>query len=212
MTSDARFWNKISAKYAKSPIRDEAAYRYTLERTRSYLKDGDTVAELGCGTGSTAIELAPAVSRMVATDLSSAMLDVGKERAWDAGVSNIEFHCAPAEQIPDGPYDAILAHNLLHLLPNTDEVLQSVAAALRPGGLFISKTPCLGEARGSLKYYLFKIAIPLMQLVGKAPSNVEFTRIADLEVAIQKAGFEIIETGNYPVDVPSRYLVARKRA
>ena len=84
MTSDARFWNKIAAKYAKSPIRDEAAYRYTLERTRSYLKDGDTVAELGCGTGSTAIELAPAVSRMVATDLSSAMLDVGKERAWDA--------------------------------------------------------------------------------------------------------------------------------
>ena len=51
-----------------------------------------------------------------------------------------------------------------------------------------------------------------MQLVGKAPSNVEFTRIADLEAAIQKAGFEIIETGNYPVDVPSRYLVARKRA
>ncbi|MCB4456687.1 class I SAM-dependent methyltransferase [Leisingera sp. McT4-56] len=211
MTADARFWNKIAPKYAKSPIRDMDAYRYTLERTRSYLKADDAVLELGCGTGSTAIELAPGVARIVATDLSEAMLEVGRERTWDAGAANIEFHCCSAGQAPEGPFDAVLAHNLLHLLPDLEQVLNGVAARLRPGGLFISKTPCLGESRGSWKYWLFSAAIPLMRLAGRAPSYVDFMDIRKLEAAVQKTGFEIIETGNYPADTPGRYLVARRR-
>ncbi|MEW2912846.1 methyltransferase domain-containing protein [Leisingera sp. JC11] len=211
MTADARFWNKIAPKYAKSKIRDEDAYRYTLERTRSYLKADDNVLELGCGTGSTAIELAPGVARITATDLSEAMLEVGRERAWNAGTANIEFHCCSAGQAPEGPFDAVLAHNLLHLLPDLEQVLDGVSARLRPGGLFISKTPCLGEKRGSWKYWLFTVAIPLMRLAGKAPSFVDFMDIRKLEAAVQAAGFEIIETGNYPADTPGRYLVARRR-
>lgn len=211
MNADARFWNKVAAKYAKSPIRDEDAYRYALERTRSYLKADDSVLELGCGTGSTAIELAPNVAKITATDLSEAMLEVGRERAWNAGASNVDFQCSSANQAPEGPFDAVLAHNLLHLLPDLDVVLDAVAARLTPGGLFISKTPCLGEARGSWKYWMFQVAIPLMRLVGKAPSFVDFTDIRTLEAAVQRAGFEIIETGNYPADTPGRYLVARRQ-
>ncbi|NSY38950.1 class I SAM-dependent methyltransferase [Leisingera sp. ANG59] len=211
MTADARFWNRIAPKYAKSKIRDMDAYRHALERTRSYLKADHTVLELGCGTGSTAIELAGGVSRIVATDLSEAMLEVGRERAWDAGAGNVEFQCCSAGQAPEGPFDAVLAHNLLHLLPDLAEVLDGVAERVKPGGLFISKTPCLGEMRGSWKYWLFSAAIPLMRLAGKAPSYVDFINIRRLETAVQKAGFEINETGNYPADTPGRYLVARRR-
>jgi hypothetical protein len=35
---------------------------------------------------------------------------------------------------------------------------------LKPGGLFISKTPCLREMNP-----LARVAVPVMQLVGKAP-------------------------------------------
>ncbi|WP_291735712.1 class I SAM-dependent methyltransferase [Leisingera sp. F5] len=211
MTADARFWNKIAPKYAKSEIRDEDAYRYALERTRSYLKPEDSVLELGCGTGSTAIELARSVSKITATDLSEAMLDVGRERAWDAGAGNVEFQCSSAGQAPEGPFDAILAHNLLHLLPDLALVLDGVVVRLAPGGLFISKTPCLGEMRGSWKYRMFQVAIPLMRLTGYAPSYVDFIDIRTLEAAVQRAGFDIIETGNYPADTPGRYVVARRR-
>ncbi|WP_027257944.1 class I SAM-dependent methyltransferase [Leisingera aquimarina] len=211
MTADARFWNKIAPKYAKSEIRDEDAYRYALERTRSYLKPEDSVLELGCGTGSTAIELARSVSKITATDLSEAMLDVGRERAWDAGAGNVEFQCSSAGQAPEGPFDAILAHNLLHLLPDLALVLDGVVVRLAPGGLFISKTPCLGEMRGSWKYRMFQVAIPLMRLAGYAPSYVDFIDIRTLEAAVQRAGFDIIETGNYPADTPGRYVVARRR-
>ena len=210
MSADARFWNRIAPKYAKSKIRDEEAYRYTLERTRSYLGGGDSVLELGCGTGSTAIELARSAGRITATDLSEAMLEVGRERAWDAGADNIEFRCCSAGAAPEGPYDAVLAHNLLHLLPDLEAVLEGAAARVKPGGLFISKTPCLGEKRGSWKYWLFKAAIPLMRLAGQAPSHVEFIGIRTLEAAVERAGFKIIEAGNFPAAAPSRYLVARR--
>ncbi|AHC99725.1 class I SAM-dependent methyltransferase [Leisingera methylohalidivorans] len=211
MTADARFWNKIAPKYAKSAIRDEDAYRYALERTRSYLTAGDSVLELGCGTGSTAIELARSVSRITATDLSEAMLEVGRERARGAGASNVDFQCCSASQAPEGPFDAVLAHNLLHLLPDLEAVLHGAAARLAPGGLFISKTPCLGEMRGSWKYRMFQAAIPLMRLAGYAPGYVGFIDIPTLEAAVQRTGFDIIETGNYPADTPGRYLVARRR-
>ncbi|OED50372.1 ubiquinone biosynthesis protein UbiE [Rhodobacteraceae bacterium (ex Bugula neritina AB1)] len=211
MSADARFWDKIAPKYAKSKIRDEDAYRYTLERTRSYLGAEDSVLELGCGTGSTAIELARGVKRIIATDLSATMLEIGRERAWDAGVGNVEFQCCSAGTAPEGPFDAVLAHNLLHLLPDLEQDLQETAARVRPGGLFISKTPCLGEHRSSWKYWMFRALIPLMQLAGKAPGHVDFISIRRLETAVQNAGFEIIETGNSPAAVPSRYLVARRR-
>lgn len=211
MTADARFWNRVAPKYAKSPIRDIGAYRHTLERTRSYLKAGDKVLELGCGTGSTAIELARNAAQITATDLSEEMLKVGRERAWNAAVSNVDFQCCGVLSAPEGPYDAVMAFNLLHLLPDLEAVLALVAAKLPRGGLFISKTPCLGEARGSWKYWMYTVAIPLMRLAGKAPSHVDFLDIRKLEAAVQRAGFEIIETGNYPADTPGRYLVARRR-
>ncbi|EBA16748.1 methyltransferase, UbiE/COQ5 family protein [Roseobacter sp. SK209-2-6] len=211
MTADMKFWDNIAPKYAKSSIRDEESYRYALGRTRSYLKPNDRVLELGCGTASTAIELAKGVESFVATDISDGMLAVGRQRAQEAGADNLTLLHRPAEDLADGEFDAVLAHNLLHLIPNLEEVLRNVAAKLPTGGLFISKTPCLGEQVGTWKYYMFKVAIPLMKLVGKAPSFVDFTRMQDLEAAVQAAGFEIIETGNYPPSTPSRYLVARKR-
>ncbi|QDI76894.1 MULTISPECIES: class I SAM-dependent methyltransferase [Leisingera] len=211
MTADARFWDRIAPKYANAPIRDLDAYRYTLERTRSYLKGSDRVLELGCGTGSTAIALAASAAEITATDLSEGMLKVGRERAWNAAAANVDFRCCGVLDAPEGPFDAVMAFNLLHLLPDLEAALASIAAKLPAGGLFISKTPCLGEARGSWKYWMYSIAIPLMRLAGKAPGHVDFLDIRTLEAAVQRAGFEIIETGNYPADTPGRYLVARRR-
>ena len=48
-----------------------------------------------------------------------------------------------------------------------------------------------------------------MQVFGKAP-YVNFLTIDRLERAIESAGFEILETGDYPAKPPSRLVVARK--
>lgn len=209
MQTAAEFWDRVAPKYAKSPISDMEAYTYTLERTRSYLSPNDTVLEVGCGTGSTALLLADGVKHITASDVSSNMIAIGLEKAREQGVSNVEFVTAELfdSVLEDGPYDAVLAHNMLHLLEDIPAAIRRIGGLLKPGGIFISKTVCLPGAGAPLKYRLMKVILPLMQMVGKAP-YVNFMEIGALEACVLSEGFKILESGNYPP--PSRYIVAQK--
>lgn len=210
MQVDASFWDKIAPKYSRDPIRDMEAYEYTLGRTRSYLTQADDVLELGCGTGSTALELAPFVKHITASDFSEGMLSIGRQKARSQNVSNIEFaKIDVADQTSGQIYDAILGHNLFHLVRNIDAAFAGIHKRLKPGGIFISKTPCLAEPGLGFKFGIMKLAIPLMQMVGKAPF-VKMLSIRELETAITDAGFDIIETGDFPATPPARYIVARR--
>ncbi|WP_372885256.1 class I SAM-dependent methyltransferase [Shimia sp.] len=210
MKNDAKFWDKIAAKYAADPISDIQSYEYTLGRTRSYLGADDRVLEIGCGTGSTALQLAPSVAHVTASDFSGAMLQFGRDKARAQGVDNIDFACIDVADPPDdSQYDAILGFNLFHLVKDIDQVFADIHARLKPGGLFISKTPCLGGGDLGLRFGLLKLMIPVMQMVGKAPF-VRLLSIKELESAMSQAGFHIIETGNFPAKPPSRYVVARR--
>lgn len=209
MQTAAEFWDRVAPKYAKSPISDMEAYTNTLERTRSYLSANDTVLEVGCGTGSTALLLADGIKHITASDVSPKMIAIGLEKAREQGISNVDFVTAELfDSILDGgPYDAVLAHNLLHLLEDIPAAIRRIAGLLKPGGIFISKTVCLPGAGAPLKYRLLKVILPLMQMVGKAP-YVKFMGIEELEECVLSEGFKILESGNYPP--PSRYIVAQK--
>ena len=211
MQDAASFWDKTARKYAKSPISDMDAYTYTLGRTRSYLSAHDKVLELGCGTGSTALELARSVDHITASDLSGNMLQVGRERAAEQGVTNVSFVQSDVlgKALGDGPYDAVMAFNLIHLLEDPKAAVRRVSGLLKPGGLFISKTVCTPGASLPFKFRLILMVLPLMQWLGKAPF-VNFMDIEELEAMISAEGFEIMEAGNYPAAPPSRYIVAKK--
>lgn len=209
MQTAAEFWDKIAPKYAKSPISDMKAYTYTLNRTRSYLSPNDNVLEVGCGTGSTALLLAEGVKHITASDVSPKMIAVGIAKAQEQDVSNVDFVTADLfdSVLDGGVYDAVLAHNMLHLLEDVPAAIRRIGGLLKPGGVFISKTVCRPGAGSPLKYRLMKVILPLMQLAGKAP-YVNFMDAEELEDVIASAGFKILESGNHPA--PSRYIVARK--
>ncbi|WP_288940333.1 class I SAM-dependent methyltransferase [uncultured Roseovarius sp.] len=200
------FWDGVARRYAARPVRDETAYETTLTLTRSYLGEDDKVLELGCGTGTTALKLAPAVAHLIAADISSEMVAIAREKLADHPGANVEFRQADAfyDAFAPGTFDAVLAFNLLHLLDDMEATIRRVRALLRPGGVFISKTVCLGR-----NAWHFRALISGLQMIGKAPP-VKFLDIADLEKAIRAQGFEILETGNYPAKPPSRFIVARK--
>jgi 2-polyprenyl-3-methyl-5-hydroxy-6-metoxy-1,4-benzoquinol methylase len=200
----ADFWDKTAPRYAARPIRNSEAYAHTLARTQSYLNAADHMLELGCGTGGTALEHAGHVARITATDISPAMIGIARAKPQPQG--NITFLAATLDdgRLPDGPFDVVTGFNLLHLLPDPAAGIRSIAGLIRPGGLFISKTPCLAG-----RYSLLKPVIGAMRLVGKAP-KVHFLSTARLEQAITQAGFEIIETGDFPKSPPSHFIVARR--
>lgn len=212
MLSAEKFWDKAAQSYAKKPIDDEASYAHTLGRTRHYLSPDDHVLELGCGTGSTALLLAGDVAHLTASDLSANMIDIGRTKAAGQGVTNITFITADLfdKALENGPYDCVLALNLLHLVGDVPAVITRINALLKPGGLFISKTTCRPDKAISPALLLIKSVLPLMQLLGKAPL-VNFMAIEALETLITSQGFDIIEAGNKPASLPNRYIVARKK-
>jgi ubiquinone/menaquinone biosynthesis C-methylase UbiE len=212
MTKAAAFWDKIAPKYSRDKIKDQASYEYTLDRTRSYLKQTDRVLELGAGTSSTALLLAKGVGSYVATDISGGMVAIGKEKLANTNITNLEIKVGDTDTIFEQgeKFDAVLGLNLFHLTNNPQQVFHRINSMLPLGGMFISKTPCLADEPSFLKRILIRTILPILMGIGIAPRPVHAFRIATLEAMIEKAGFEIIENGNHPVSPPSRYVVARK--
>ena len=198
----AAFWDRIAERYAARPVSDTASYEATLERVRHWLRPEMQVLELGCGTGSTAERLAGDVSQFTASDFSAEMIRIAESRCEAA---NLRFLCAGVgDALGGGPYDAVMAFNLLHLLDDLEGCLSQIHATLGEGGLFLSKTPCVAG-----KWYLWP-AVRVLQALGKVPP-VRFLRPAQLETAIREAGFDILETGGYPAKLPNHFVVARKQ-
>ncbi|MCT7375029.1 class I SAM-dependent methyltransferase [Chelativorans salis] len=191
--NDARFWDRIARKYAADPIADMAGYERTLARTRDYLDGGETAFEFGCGTGTTALRLAPFVARIVATDISGEMIAIAREKAVAQDCANVEFAAATPDAAPwpDGSFDVAFGFNVLHLVAEREAALRGLHRLLKPGGLFISKTPCLKEMNPAVR-----VAIPVMQFVGKAPYVSVFSG-PELEREIEAAGFEIVESDRH---------------
>jgi len=196
------FWNRVARRYAVMSLRNPSAYEATLDRVRAHLGPEDRVLELGCGTGSTAGLLAPSVAHYIATDYATEMIAIGQEN--QAEIKNLDFFFAqPGDgSLPEGPFDAVLAFNVLHLLPDRRVVLEEILGQLRPGGLFISKTPCLGGL-----YRVLQPVAAALRLLGKAPKLGFLTR-SSLQRDVTDAGFKIREHGDYPARPPSRFIVA----
>ncbi|MEM6385801.1 MAG: class I SAM-dependent methyltransferase [Pseudomonadota bacterium] len=202
--TDNAFWDRIAPKYAKQPISNVDAYETTLARVKTYLGSETTALELGCGTGSTALRLCDGTTRYVATDISQGMIDIARGKTA-AAEPTPEFHRAgvDAAAFAKGPFNTVLAFNLLHLLPDIDAALGMIHAKLPKDGVFISKTPAIGG-----KWY-YRPLVKTLQLLGKAP-HVNFLTVDELDTKVAASGFQIVETGLYPPSTPSRFIVARK--
>ncbi len=207
--SDARFWDRASRNYAKGAIADQAAYERTLDRTRALLNADDKVLELGCGTGTTALKLAGGVREYLATDISTEMIAIANERYADKPIPALAFQVATTETIAPGPeqFNAILGFNYLHLVRDLPGTLHHIHGLLAKGGLFISKTPCVGEMNPLIRLAL----LPAMRAIGKAPYAGVFRR-SELAQHISARGFDILATENHATkgDDKRPYIVARK--
>jgi ubiquinone/menaquinone biosynthesis C-methylase UbiE len=209
IASDALFWDRTSRKYAMGAIADQAGYERTLDRTLALLGSDDRVLELGCGTGTTALRLAANVQDYLATDISAGMIAIANTKHAAGPMPALAFRTATAEALtPDaGRFNAVLGFNYLHLVRDLPGTLRSVHALLAAEGLFISKTPCIGDMNP-----LIRFALPAMRAIGKAPYAGVF-RAADLSRHMRAAGFDILATENHATKGNDNrpYIVARKR-
>ena len=93
------------------------------------------VVELGCGSGLLTKYLVDAGHRVLATDASSAMLDIA--RAYAPGVGELRQVVLPDDPIPDADAIVSIGHVLSYLPDEAaiERALVAIAGALRPGGI-----------------------------------------------------------------------------
>lgn len=186
---------------------DPGAYADKIALAASLLKPGDRVLVIGCGTGTTALRLAPNVAQYIATDGSRAMIRIAGTKLGPSTPATVMFHHADAaEQVTGSPFDAICAFSLLHLVEDLPGVLAATNAQLKPGGLFLSKTVCVKEAGMPIQ-----LLIPALTTLRIAPRVTPLSQ-RELVRLLENAGFEVERTMHLGKKRVSPIIVAFKAA
>jgi ubiquinone/menaquinone biosynthesis C-methylase UbiE len=103
------------------------------------IRSGQTLADLGCGSGYYAFrmsELVGATGTVFAIDIEPRMLEFVRERARRDGTSNIQTIQASTldPNLPPSSVDLLLMVDVYHELEHPYEVMQKVRSALKSGG------------------------------------------------------------------------------
>ncbi len=162
------------------------------------LHAGQTVADIGAGTGFFAIPFAGAVSpegRVLAVDLQPEMLALLQEKLQRPGApANIELLEGDAARtnVPDAACDLAFLANLWHELDGHPAVLAEMARILKPGG------------RIAILDWRADIASP--------PGPPQDDRIPQSEViaALERSGWSVLRSG--PFGLRNYLVVAVRRA
>lgn len=202
------FWNRRSEVFDKQVLSVyENAYKKTVKRSAAFLKKEDRVFEIGCGTGVATIPLSKYVKEITATDISENMIQKAREKAKNQSKDNIVFQTGELTEMEVEPesYDAVAAYNVLLYMKNQEEVLKKIYEILKPGGIFLSATDCLGRnlSKDSVKKF-WKSKLHLMPYV-------VFDTPISLMRKIQKNDFEVMEIVNLHKNPPNIFIAAKKK-
>ena len=185
--NEVRFWNWLAKNY------DDEIGEETVELTKKYLGKTDTVLDYGCARGAYTMALADEVQKIQGIDISPKMIELAKEKSEE-----IDFKVATIFEIDD-TYDVVLAFNILHLVEDTERVIQKIDEILKPNGRFISVTTCANEN------LLIRIAGSIFSAFGLV--NLIKFKVSELKELIS-ARFEIVETKLFS---PHHILIVAKK-
>ena len=135
-------WDKISDLYL-----EEVDQRFVpvIEGVigRADIEPGESVLDLGTGTGSVALRVASIVGndgRVIGNDISQEMLGLATQKAKDLDLTNVEFQEGRAESISaeESSFDVVLASLSLMYVIDRAAAAREIGRVLRPGGRLVA--------------------------------------------------------------------------
>lgn len=210
MNKTEKFWDNIAETFDKKEERFEKINIETIENTKRFLETGNVVLDYGCATGTKTFALAGHVKKIQGIDISPKMIQGAKRKAAEQKVGNVDFAHTTIfdEKLKNGSFDVVLALNILHTIKENRQALERISELLKPGGLFISITPCLNEKMSFLNYIQFSAYFLLIRL-GLLPDILNRFKILDLEDLVKSGNFQIIETVKLYYNGVSYFIVAK---
>lgn len=209
MTADAEFWDQIAEKYAAKPVENISAFERKKALTREHLPPDATVLEIGCGTGTLALELSRFARHVHALDISAEMIRIADEKKAAGQVTNVTFHRGTLEddtRFQPGQFDAVWAYSILHLVDDRRRTLRTVFEVLKPGGSFVSSNVCLGGS-----WVPYGVILSVMRWFGRAPVVHRYDRDT-IAREMREAGFVDVEEKDVGAASTVAFFLARKPA
>ncbi len=128
----------LGDRWISQPIADMASLR-TETVARLYLRPGDRVLDIGCGTGLNLpllLRTVGATGQVCGLDYSAGMLAQARKRVREAGWENVDLILGDAADLAGvaGPFDAVISTWALGIVDDLPAALKSAVSALRPGG------------------------------------------------------------------------------
>jgi 2-polyprenyl-3-methyl-5-hydroxy-6-metoxy-1,4-benzoquinol methylase len=200
----------VAKNYDNTEERFEPIHVRVVENSKKYLKGSDIVLDYGCATGTKAFELAGHAKKIQGIDVSSKMIEAAKRKAVGHKIKNVDFAHVTLfdERFEKESFDVILAFNILHALEDYRQAVQRISELLKPGGLFISITPCLGEKMTVLNYLQYSPFL-LLNKMGLISFLKRF-KFSELDDLIANGNLQIVETENLFHRMSSYFMVAKK--
>ena len=177
--ANARYHDLAAATYDVKwgIVYDAVAQRQTVGKLRRALGGSlprfGRALEIGAGTGYFTLNLlrAGVIEEAVATDISPGMLDELESSATELGL-DVETVTAQASDLPfpDGAFDLVFGHAVLHHLPDLDAAFAELARVLRPGGAlaFCGEPSHHGDRLAAIPKRAAMLAAPAWRLALRA--------------------------------------------
>jgi SAM-dependent methyltransferase len=165
---------------------------------RAAIAPGERVLDVGCGCGQTSLQLAERVGdegQVVGLDISAVMLARARERAGQAGLSNLEFRNADAQtESFTGDFDVLFSRFGVMFFASPEAAFSNLLSALRPGG----RLTCLSwQSLGANSWMQVPLAAAAKHLPAggpppdpTAPGPFAFADSTRVEGILTAAGFE----------------------
>jgi SAM-dependent methyltransferase len=211
-TAQHEYWNTVAGPrwvgldgFVERRVRSVS----DLLLARSGVAVGESVLEIGCGTGAATVPFAAAVGergRVVGADISEPMLAAARKRIADSGLGNISLLQADAQVHPfePGRFDLIISRFGVMFFADPVTAFRNLLPAARPGGRLCFA--CWGPLEDN-KHWLIPYDVALRHLGPPAPQPphmpgpLAFSDPRYVRSILQTAGFADVEINHETPDI-----------
>ena len=193
--------------HPKTTIQLQAMTDALLEAAQ--VRPGLRVLDLASGTGQPALDLARAVGptgHVTATDLSAGMLAIAEDYAREAGLANLAFRQADAEQLPfaDATFDVVTSRIGAMYFVDARRALGEIRRVLTPGGrVALTVWGPLDQGTYAISMvgpFLRRVAVPAPP--PDAPQPLRYAQPGALGGALERAGFREVDERHRVIPAP----------
>ena len=189
----APFWNVLVVLGSLGAF--PRLYRVAVDELR--LRPGDTVVDVGCGSGLMfpyLTERVGAKGRVIGIDASEQMYAQARRRVQKAGWNNVDLHLSDAAGfLPEKPVDAVLFSISLSSFESSDQVLIQAAQFLKPGGRLVVIDSFLNHGR-----WYFRLSNLYTQMKARVVGSKLNNRIREAAQAhLESPRLKILHGGLY---------------